>query len=156
MDELACKLAGKKGNIHPIVADVGKEEDVLAAFKYIKEKLGPVHIVVNNAGIIVPGLLSQGKTDDWREVLNVNVIGLCTVTREAIQDMQTNNMNGHIILINSIAGHYVLNLPNSLYTASKQAVTALAEMYRREFVSLKLKIKITVSEEQNQNFLLDT
>ncbi|RZB40918.1 adh short domain containing protein, partial [Asbolus verrucosus] len=82
--------------------------------------------------------------DAWKEVLGVNVFGLCVATREAARIMTANKINGHIIHINSVAGHKVSDFPDiNLYTASKYAVTALAETLRNEFNALGVKIKIT-------------
>ncbi|KAJ8971429.1 hypothetical protein NQ317_018164 [Molorchus minor] len=145
LNELAKKLANKKGKLYPVKTDISKEEDILNAFKWIKENLGPVHILVNNAGILKMGnTLTDGDTDTWRDVLNVNVLGLCIATREAVRDMKVNKIDGHIIHINSTAGHQVPPTPGlNVYPASKYAVTALAETLRLELNSQKSRIKIT-------------
>ncbi|KAJ8943901.1 hypothetical protein NQ318_019509 [Aromia moschata] len=142
LDELANKLAGKKGKFYPVVTDVSKEEDILRAFAWTKENLGPVHILINNAGIAGRGNVHDGDTKLWTSIFDLNVLGLCIATREAIKDMKANSVDGHIIHINSIAGHRVV-LGGSVYPASKFAVTALAETLRLELNSLKSKIKIT-------------
>ncbi|KAJ8971428.1 hypothetical protein NQ317_018163 [Molorchus minor] len=145
LEGLADKVKHTKGKIYPIKADLSKEEDVLNAFKWIKENLGPIHILVNNAGTGGPGSLHDGTTENWRKTFEVNVLGLCVATREAIKDMKSNNVDGHIIHINSVCGHQVFDFPESnVYPASKYAVTALAETLRLELNSLKLKIKVTV------------
>ncbi|KAJ8964929.1 hypothetical protein NQ317_015395 [Molorchus minor] len=144
LEVLATKLYSEKGKLYPITTDVSKEEDILNAFRWIKENLGPVHILINNAGIFRSGDLSEGDTEDWKSSLNVNVIGLCIATREAIRDMKANKVDGHIIHINSIVGHNILALPGwNIYPASKFAITALAETLRVELKLAKSKIKIT-------------
>ncbi|KAJ8949210.1 hypothetical protein NQ318_021703 [Aromia moschata] len=132
----------KKGKFYPVTTDVSKEEDILRAFAWVKENLGPVHILVNNAGIGKTEHLHDGNIEDWKSIFKINVLGLCIVTREAIKDMKANNIDGHIIHINSILGHQV-DPGLSVYPASKFAVTALAETLRLELNSLKSKIKIT-------------
>ncbi|XP_018572842.1 farnesol dehydrogenase [Anoplophora glabripennis] len=144
MEALAKKLSGKKGKLYPLKTDISKEEDILNAFKWVKENLGPVHILINNAGIVGQTNLTDGDTEVWKNIFNVNVLGLCIATREAIRDMKANNVNGHIIHINSIAGHQVIDFPGlNVYPASKFAVTALAETLRLELLNMKSKIKIT-------------
>ncbi|KAJ8943899.1 hypothetical protein NQ318_019507 [Aromia moschata] len=124
--------------------DVSKEDDIVRAFAWIKDNLGPVHILVNNAGIACGKRLLDGDSEAWRNIFQVNVLGLCIATREAIKDMKAHNINGHIIHINSILGHQVFNFPGiSVYPGSKFAVTALAEVLRLELNSEKSKIKIT-------------
>ncbi|XP_018565970.1 farnesol dehydrogenase-like [Anoplophora glabripennis] len=144
IDELSQKLTGKKGKLHPVRADLTKEKDILEAFKWVKDNLGPVHILVNNAGVIKLGSLSEGDTESWKQMLDVNVLGLCIATREAIKSMKENSVDGHIIHINSIAGHKVYNVPClNIYPATKFAVTALTESLRLELNSVESKIKIT-------------
>ncbi|KAJ8932484.1 hypothetical protein NQ314_014629, partial [Rhamnusium bicolor] len=144
INELAKKLSNKKAKLYPVKVDITKEEDILNGFKWVKANLGPIHILVNNAGTGGRTNLIDGNTDIWKNIFQLNVIGLSIATREAIKDMRANNVDGHIIHINSILGHQVLNFPGlNVYPASKFAIRALAETLRLELNSLKLKIKIT-------------
>ena len=106
----------------------------------------PVHILINNAGRGAKANLTEGETRQWKKVFNLNVLGLSIATREAVKVMKENKINGHIIHMNSIAGHQVLNFEvPSVYSASKFAVTALTETLRQELNQQGLKIKVTVS-----------
>lgn len=79
------------------------------------------------------------------------MFGLCVATREAVEDMRRSGVDGHVVHINSVLGHQVLQVPNfNVYPASKFAVTALTETLRRELLELGSKIKITVRD----NFIL--
>ncbi|XP_060523702.1 farnesol dehydrogenase-like [Cylas formicarius] len=143
-EELSKKLSGEKGKLHAVKCDVTSEEDIVQAFKWVKENLGPVSILVNNAGLAQATSLIDGDTAKWKKVLDTNVLGLCIATREAIKDMKANNIAGHIFHINSVAGHKVVAPPIlNIYFASKFAVTALAETLRYEINSQNLKIRIT-------------
>lgn len=145
LDELAQKLENKKGKLYPIQADLSKEEDILKAFDFVKENLGPVHVLVNNAATLLSDTLCDGDAENWRKMFDINVIGLCITTREAVRNMKENNVDGHIIHINSIVGKKVLDIHGiAVYTSSKYAVTALAESLRYELNNQKSKIKITV------------
>ncbi|KAF5288871.1 hypothetical protein FQA39_LY03750 [Lamprigera yunnana] len=131
-------------NLHAIKVDITKEEEILQAFKWIKDNLGPIHILINNAGIGRVTSLIDGKTELWKDVLDTNVMGLCVATREGVKVMRENKVDGHIIHINSIAGHRVFNVPNTnVLAASKFAVTALTETLRLELNSIQSKIKIS-------------
>lgn len=89
--------------------------------------------------------------DGWRhgvveKTFDVNVLGLCIATREAIKDMRENQVEGCIININSIMGHYVPAASFlSAYHGSKFAVTAITETLRQELISAGCKIRTTVS-----------
>ena len=133
-------------NFHVLQADITVEQDVLNAFKWITENVGIVHILVNNAGIGKHGNLIDGDTEKWKMILDTNLIGLCIATREAVKIMRANKVNGHIVNINSVEGHYIPKLPHmNVYPASKHGVTALTETFRQELNSLESKIKITAS-----------
>lgn len=126
--------------------DITQESEIIAAFKKIASEVGPIHILINNAGIAFENTLIGGDSSQWKKVFDVNVIGLCLTTKEAIESMKTNQIKGHIFHINSRAGHVPINVPGlNVYPASKYAVTALAETLRQEIRRDNLKIKITVS-----------
>ncbi|XP_023724812.1 dehydrogenase/reductase SDR family member 11 [Cryptotermes secundus] len=145
VQELADSLAGSPGKLHPIKCDISKEEDILHAFSEVKEKLGGVDILVNNAGVVHETLLSDGSTDDWFNMFHVNVLGLSICTREALKSMrERSNGGGHVVHINSIAGHYDVSAPGfHMYSATKHAVTALTEGLRKELVSQHSNIRVT-------------
>ncbi|KAJ3651875.1 hypothetical protein Zmor_017881 [Zophobas morio] len=144
VEDLACKLADQPGELFAISCDVTKEENIQEAFKWVSENVGPVHILINNAGLTKPTNLTDGCTELWRQVFEVNVMALCICTREAISIMKENDVDGHVIHLNSIAGHQVPNVPNfNVYPASKFAVTALAQSLRQELAREKSRIKVT-------------
>ncbi|KAF5303305.1 hypothetical protein FQA39_LY10044 [Lamprigera yunnana] len=143
--EMAEKFANKKGRFYGFKADVTNETEILEVFKWIDEYVGPVHILVNNAGLIKVGTsLINGNVQTWRDIFETNVLGLCLVTREAIRCMEKYSIAGQIIHMNSIFGHKVGKLPfTNVYPASKHAVTALTETLRRDLISRRLPIKVT-------------
>lgn len=144
LENIAENLVSKKGKFYPLRGDVSKEEDILEAFKYTKKNVGPVSILINNAGLIRKSFISESSTRDWVEVFNVNVLASCIAAREAIKHMKESNIDGHIVYMNSIAGHRIPNLPKfNNYTASKYAITALSETLRLELSALGSKIKVT-------------
>ncbi|KAF5288866.1 hypothetical protein FQA39_LY03745 [Lamprigera yunnana] len=142
LEEASLKLNTNIKRFHFYIVDMLKEEDILNGFRWVADNIGPVNILVNNAGIFGATNLRKGKTLIWKEVIDTNVISLCIATREAIKVMRQNSIDGHIVHINSIGGHTVLN-GNSIYGASKFAVTALTEALRKELVAANSKIKIT-------------
>lgn len=132
--------------MYSIKADITKESDLLEAFDWIKTNLGPIHILINNAGILKASTLLEGNTETWKATFDTNVLSLCIATREAIKSMKENDIDGHIVHINSVSGHYVPRIKRiNVYPASKHAVTALTETLRQELNLINSKIKITVS-----------
>ncbi|KAK7864248.1 hypothetical protein R5R35_009515 [Gryllus longicercus] len=139
----------KPGQLHCIKCDVTKEEDIIAAFKWVKENTNGVDILINNAGVIGMTPLSDSKknTDEWKSMLDINVLGLSICTREAIQQMKARGVDdGHIIHIGSVAGHWMpmYSWPGTaIYFATKHAVRVLTEGLRKELVAAKSRIRVT-------------
>lgn len=121
---------------------------MIKAFDWTEKNVGPIHILINNAGVLIPGTLVEGEIKHFKKTLDVNVLGVCICTKEAIKRMTANGIAGHIVNINSITGHYVPyveGLDLNIYPATKHAVTAIVESLRQELNSLGSNIKISVS-----------
>lgn len=153
IDELRQQLpADAQSRVHSFRCDVAVEADILAAFAWVNEKLGGVDILINNAGIVkTTNLTDPDNTELIKAVLDVNVLGVVVATREAFQSMKRRQVGGHVVMINSVAGHYVpyfVGTRDSLniYQPSKHAITAMTEVLRQEFQRSGLPIKITVSQ----------
>lgn len=143
---MANSLSGKKGQFYPFQADFSKEEDILKTFSWTKQNVGPLHIIVNNAGIFRPANFLDFKTENAKAIFDLNVLGLSIACREALNVFKENDINGHIININSLAGHWIFDMDTiPFYNASKYAVTALTESLYLEIKRLKLATKVTVS-----------
>ncbi|XP_047120618.1 dehydrogenase/reductase SDR family member 11-like [Schistocerca piceifrons] len=131
------------GTLYPLQCDVTCEENVLCAFKCIKENLGGVDVLINSAGVCRENLPTTGQTAEWQHTLDVNVLGLSVCTREAVQSMLDRGVDdGFVIHICSIAGHIMPFDPlYSMYYASKHAVRALLEGLRKDLVARKSNIR---------------
>ncbi|KNC20988.1 hypothetical protein FF38_12029 [Lucilia cuprina] len=143
--QLPVKLQSK---LTALKCDVSNLKSVNETFDKIISKFGGVDILVNNAGCMKNGQLCTGNLADIEQVLQTNVMGVVYCTQRAFKSMKERNFDGHIILINSIAGHKVIAVGNkapdsNIYSPSKYAITAITEIYRQEFKGLGTKIKIT-------------
>jgi 17beta-estradiol 17-dehydrogenase / 3beta-hydroxysteroid 3-dehydrogenase len=119
------------GSSLALACDVRDETAVKAAFAAARERFGGVDVLVNNAGLGHAGPLAKGEVEQWREMLEVNVLGLCICTREALADMRARGDRGQIIHIGSMAGQRV-PAGAGVYAATKHAVRALTESLRME------------------------
>ncbi len=114
-----------------VTVDVRDEASVQAAFAAARERFGGVDVLINNAGLGHAAPLAEGKVEEWREMLEVNLLGLCICTREALADMRARGGFGQIVHIGSMAGQRV-PAGAGLYAATKHAVRALTESLRIE------------------------
>ena len=114
-----------------LACDVTDEAAVKDLFAAARDRFGGVDVLINNAGLGHAGTLAGGEVADWREMLEVNILGLCLCTREALADMRRRKSFGQIIHISSMAGQRVP--PGAgFYGATKHAVRALTESLRIE------------------------
>ncbi|XP_055842687.1 farnesol dehydrogenase-like [Episyrphus balteatus] len=138
-----------QANLIPRKCDVSKEDQVIDAIDWTEKQLGGASVLLNNAGITrETELVTPGNTQKIREVIDTNVMGVLWFTREVFNRIKARGDEGHILIINSIAGHQVLNfidvLPSfNIYPSTKFAITAMTETYRQEFQLHKANVKIT-------------
>lgn len=116
-----------------IKADVSKADDVSSLFAQVKEELGAVDVLVNNAGVTRDGLLIRMSEEDYDTVLDINLKGTFFCTKAAIKDMMRAR-SGRIINITSIVGVQG-NAGQANYAASKAGVIGFTKSVAREYGS---------------------
>ncbi len=125
----------------PVQLDVTQEESVRSVADRIRQTWGGLDVLVNNAGLGHQESLLEGSTARFREMLDVNLLGLLLTTREGVALMRGRH-EGHVFHLGSLAGHRVLPGSN-VYGATKYAVRALAESLRQELHAASLPIRVT-------------
>lgn len=89
IDALRLTLFDVKGRLDAVECDIRDEVQVAAAFKWIEDIHGGVDLLINNAGVLAKGLLTDdNNTNELRKIIETNIIGLCLCTREAIKLMK--------------------------------------------------------------------
>jgi len=132
LEALAAEIGAAGGAVAVQATDMRREADVRALVALARERFGGVDVLVNNAGLGRAAPLGSAPTEAWREMLEVNVLGLAIATREAIQDMERRGVAGHVVHVSSMAGHRIPGPDSGMYAATKFAVRALTEGLRRE------------------------
>lgn len=140
LEDVARRFGPDRALVCP--ADVRDEDQLLEAFETIRQTWGGVDILVNCAGLGRKAPLVDGSTEAWREMLEVNVLGLCICTREALTDMRARGDRGHVVHLSSMSGHRVPG-GSGVYAATKHAVRALTEGLRKELRALGSGIRVT-------------
>jgi 3-oxoacyl-[acyl-carrier protein] reductase len=139
-----CKQAG--GDAKAYIANVAKEDDVVATFDRIVTDFGSLSGLINNAGILRDGLMIKVKDGEivkkmtlaeWQAVIDVNLTGVFLCGREAAERMITLGTEGVIINISSIskAG----NMGQTNYSAAKAGVAAMAVTWAKELARYNIR-----------------
>jgi len=126
-----ASLSGSGSEIRGVVCDVADPASVDAAAKATFSAFGKVHIHCNNAGVGALGGIDHIALDDWRWVLDVNLIGVVNGVRALLPHMRAHGEGGHIVNTASMAG--IVNSPQAggqgfaPYPATKYAVVGMSE-----------------------------
>ncbi len=122
--EAAREIRDAGGKAESFALDVTKREDCAAMAKQVADKVGPVSILVNNAGIARRnGMLGAAEAviKDWEDIIAINLTGVFNVTMPSSPAVRANK--GRIVNIGSIQSFMHLRTPSSpAYTASKHGV----------------------------------
>ncbi|MBW2465449.1 MAG: SDR family NAD(P)-dependent oxidoreductase [Deltaproteobacteria bacterium] len=138
-----CQEATNAGGVmesHPV--DLRDSQAIVHLFESIRARWGGVDVLVNNAGLGHAAPLVSGDTEQWREMLEVNVLALSIATREAVADMRERGDDGHVVHVSSMAAHRVPT-GSGVYSATKYAVRSLTEGLRQELRALGSAIRVT-------------
>ncbi len=123
------------------VVDVSSIEQIKATAQKVKDEIGMVHILINNAGVIVGKYFHEHSHKEIDFTMNINSNALMHVSLEFLPEMFENN-EGHLVNIASAAG-LVANPQMSVYCASKWAVIGWSDSVRVEMKKLKKNIAVT-------------
>lgn len=129
--QLPAELEGS--DVLVVQADVTDTASVDAAFDRIEAELGPVEVVVANAGVTRDGLIMRMSDDDVNAVIDTNLVGSLRVARRAAKGM-LRLRRGRIVFVSSVVG-LLGSAGQSNYAASKAGLVGLARSLARELGS---------------------
>ncbi len=121
------------GSAIAVQGDVGDEEQVAALLDAVQEQLGPIEILVNNAGITRDDLLMRMKADAWDAVMETNLKSVFLCSKASLRGMLRAKW-GRIINISSVAGVYG-NAGQANYAAAKAGVIGFTKSLAKEIGS---------------------
>ncbi len=114
------------------------EQACADAVRRTRDGLGGLDVLVNNAGVMLLGTIVGADTEDWRRMIDTNVLGLMYMTHAAIDGM-VEQASGDIVNISSVAGR-TARKGAGVYNASKWAVNAFSESLRQEVTGRGVRI----------------
>ncbi len=129
MEASQKRIEAEGGRASTVALDVRDEAQVQELVDRALRETGGLHVMVNNAGVSFPTPIVDGKTDEWRTMLETNVLALLVGCRAAVRAMRACRAEGYIVNISSIAAQR----PDSgVYGATKHAVNCISSTLRRE------------------------
>lgn len=123
----------------PLVADVRDEGSVCEAFARAEEALGPMHVVVNNAGVALARPALDQTESEWRRVVDTNLLGAWLVAREAARRMVAAEVPGSIINVASILAFRVVSALSS-YAAAKAGLVQFTRALSLERARHRIRV----------------
>jgi 3-oxoacyl-[acyl-carrier protein] reductase len=123
-----------------VPCDITRPEAVEEAFRRVEDELGPVEILVANAGITADMLVLRMSDEDFTRVLDTNLMGTFRVVRRAVPKMMRARW-GRIILVGSVVGT-TGQAGQANYAASKAGLIGLARSVAREFASRNITVNV--------------
>jgi len=126
IDALAAELGD---GALAVQADVTDRDSLVAAAARVRDELGSATVLVNNAGVMLLGPFSIDQRDDYRQMIEINLLGAITTT-EVFLDQLTSG-EGDIVNISSVAGR-TARAGNGVYAATKWGINGWSESLRQE------------------------
>ena len=134
-------LAGELGDgALAIAADVTDREALVAAAERVQAELGPAAALINNAGVMLLGPFSSEQRADYRQMVEVNLLGAITATEVFLPQLR--ETGGDLVNISSVAGR-TARVGNAVYAATKWGINGFSEGLRQE---LQPDIRVMVIE----------
>jgi NAD(P)-dependent dehydrogenase (short-subunit alcohol dehydrogenase family) len=132
-----------QGRAIAIETDVSSADSVEQAAEKAEREFGKIHVVCNNAGVVLRGLLME-KIDDatWDWVLRTNLYGTIHGIRSFVPRLRAHGEEAHIVNTASMAGLQVGNRQTGAYAASKFAVVALSEALAKDLQNTKIGVSV--------------
>jgi clavulanate-9-aldehyde reducatase len=145
LEALAARINDDGGRAVALPGDIGEERQARAFIEHSYEHLGRLDVLVNNAGVMLLGPVTGADTEQWRQMVAVNVFGVLYCCHAALPVMQNNSdpPGGHIVNVASVAGRRAA-LGAAVYNLTKFGVVGFSEGLRQE--ALHMGVRVTVIE----------
>jgi NADP-dependent 3-hydroxy acid dehydrogenase YdfG len=123
-----------------IQADVTDRDSLVAAAERVSRELGDANVLVNNAGVMLLGPFSSDRRSDYRQMVEVNLLGAITATEVFLDQLKRGG--GDLVNISSVAGR-TARATNGVYAATKWGINGWSESMRLELLP---DVRVTVIE----------
>jgi clavulanate-9-aldehyde reducatase len=140
IEALAKKIEDSGGKALAVETDVSDEQQARAFVESANEGLGRLDALVNNAGLMLLGPIPGADTEEWRRMIDVNLLGVLYCTHAALPIMLGQG-SGHIVNVSSVAGR-VARAGSGVYNLTKHGVGAFSEALRQETAEAGIRVTL--------------
>jgi clavulanate-9-aldehyde reductase len=137
---LAERIGKEGGTALALPADVADEAKAVGFVRDAAERLGRLDVLVNNAGVMLLGPIEDAPLEEWRRMIDVNVLGLLYCTHAAFPIMKAQG-GGHIVNVSSVAGRRA-RAGSAVYNLTKFGVGAFSEALRQEAAGHGIRVSL--------------
>ena len=139
-DRISALAAELGAGALPIQADVTDRKQLVAAADRVQQELGGANVLVNNAGIMLLGPFASAQRDDYRNMIDINLLGAITATEVFLDQLR--EAPGDVINLSSVAGH-TARAGDGVYAATKWGLNGWSESLRQELLP---NVRVTLIE----------
>jgi NADP-dependent 3-hydroxy acid dehydrogenase YdfG len=141
--DLAARI-GDPSKVRVIEADLSKESDCQRAVDETIDAFGRLDTLVNNAGVMLLGPIKDAPTEEWRRMVELNLLGLMYCTHAALPHLlraaeSEPRRVADVVNVSSVAGR-IARLANGVYAATKFGVIAFGESLRQEVTRQHVRV----------------
>ena len=138
LEAVAAEMRERGGEAYTVALDLTSHDSIHEAFSRTAKEFGPIHILVNNAGVTKDGLALRMKKADWDLVLETNLSGAFFAIQQVLHPMMRDRW-GRIINITSVVGE-MGNAGQANYVASKAGLIGLTKALALEIASRNITV----------------
>jgi clavulanate-9-aldehyde reducatase len=138
LDDLAARIEADGGKAVAIEADITDEASARNLVETASSELGGLDCLVNNAGVMLLGPLQGADPAEWRQMIEVNCLGLLYCTHYALPLLRDGG-GGDVINVSSVAGR-IASLGSGVYNMTKWGVVGYSESLRQEGALIGVRV----------------
>lgn len=140
LDAFKEEAARENLSLYPLHLDVTDKPGISRAVERILDQQKRIDVLINNAGVHIPGALEDMPDEDMRRIMDINFFGALDVTR-AVLPLMRQQGEGRIIMISSV-GALIGRVNDAIYCASKSALEGASEALRYEVARFGIRVSV--------------